>query len=461
MDYHVASSTEYQYTPEYMTCDLTYYTDISNCNTGGLLVGKLQTSPQLHLSSFRQRISANDLSSFYLSDLISLLNSTEDTYKEVCKRHKKCTGAINFINYEELRHAIECVSSLSNMSKRLKIVGCTAPSVFSDSGKLNAAVCLQGNVSHPDNFVVERSNFVDTKIDSFETIVEFMTTGIKHQSICTSSKQHRYGLSGCIIYLIILKRADTFDFIIYLSEDPISKLIQYILEFTDTDTNTDFIYTVIGRTCTEEESYPYIICSEGIKFKDIIIECNECCFSQPILSTYKALHSLVQNTIQSNKEALKLLTTEDDTTFPSLKSLFLSSLPVDYNINNDKLFDILVNNRANTSVIPSQLKGVSIDETLLSGYSVNSVCKDPSSSTYELVSRFVNTYVPKLDLKSLKIVLSNLYQITRDTRFNEIENRIQSFVQEKENIIEKALTGYTTQFDTAIEDEQLTWDLSY
>ena len=462
MDFHMASMTEYQYMPDHMACDLTYYTDPSKCDTNGLLVAKLQTPTPVLLSSFRQPVSSNELSFFYISDLVSLLNMDFETYKDVCKRHKKCTGDINFINYEDLQSGIECIASLTKMSRRLKIVGCTAHSVLSDNRKLTVGVCLQGHVTHPDNLVVEQSNFFDTKMDSYETIYEYMTTGIRQRSMVSSARQYRYGLGGSIIYLVVFKRGDTFGFIVLLTEEPIGKFIQFILESTETGDNFDFIYTVIGRTNTEEESYPYILRQEGITFKDVIIECNESSFTQPILQTYAVLHNLVQNTLKINKTAVQFLCKDNFDTFqlPPLKSLFHSSVTIDFDDTNDQLFNLLLRDENDSHSLISKLREFTIEKTMLAGVSVDTIAINPKGAAFQLLHKFVETYISKLDFGLLRKYLDNLNNITNEPSVKEIERMVDAFVQKNDLIINRAIYGHNLA-DIQVEDGDFNWEYDY
>ena len=463
MDFHMASMTEYQYMPDHMACDLTFYTDPSKCDTNGLLVAKLQTPTPVILSSFRQPVSSNELSFFYISDLVSLLNMDFEQYKDVCKRHKKCTGDVNFINYEDLQNGIECIATLTKMSRRLKIVGCTAHSVLSDNRKLTVGVCIQGHVTHPDNLVVEQSNFFDTKMDSYETIYEYMTTGVRQRSMVSSARQYRYGLGGSVIYLVVFKRGDTFGFLVLLTEEPIGQFIQFILESTEPGDNFDFIYTVIGRTHTEEESYPYILRQEGITFKDVIIECNESSFSQPILQTYTALHNIIHNTQKIKKDALQLLRKDNLDMFQlsPLKSLFHSTVSVDFEDTNDQLFNLLIQENNDSQSLMSKLREITIEKTMLADMSLETIEQNPTGAAFQLLHNFVETYISRLDLDLLRMYLDNLFKITNDPNVKEIESMVEAFVQKNDLIINKATHSIYEQnlFDSQFDDYN--WDNVY
>ena len=259
-----------------------------------------------------------------------------DGYQQISRQHKKATGDINLIDYDELKQSFELVDNLTKMSNRLKIVGCTAFSILHCERMLNNGVCINGRVSGPDNFCVPTTNFFDNKVHSNETIADFLITGLRHQVIQKDAKSYRYALSGSIIYLLIYVNKGLFNYIIYLSEEPISGLIQTLTDQTEFNNHFDFIYTVVGRTITEEEIHPYIRTERGICFKDIVLYCNENQFSAPVLSTTRRYGTLIKKFRESEDNSPPKL--ESSSILPLSSLLLQLYLPLDKELN-EKLFD--------------------------------------------------------------------------------------------------------------------------
>ena len=307
------------YEPAYMTCDLTYYSDTTNRQINGLLVVKVHYDPRLY--KMASGISTSDLSTYYLPDLLSLLSMKESTYKESVKNHKSLTNSFNFIDYDELKQIYEYVDSLFKMSGRLKVIGCAATSILYDQRKLNTGVCIDGQITEPDNLFVPTFHLFDNKIHDVQFICDFLLTGSRnrhyfsHQDTCL----RKYAMSGSIIYLILYKRKSVYDYIIYVSEEPIQPLIQTIIENIEFATDFDFIHTVIGRTNTREESTPYVITHSGFYFKSVILYCNENSFTKPILLTYRKLLAQIKRDVDDSQEYESF----ESTTLSSHKDLHL------------------------------------------------------------------------------------------------------------------------------------------
>jgi len=121
----------------------------------------------------------------------------------MAKAHKTMTEDVNFIQYDELKDLYECVDDLAKMTRRLQIVGTSAFSILRDDRKLNTGVCIQGHVSQPDNLFVPMANFFDEKIVPIETIAEYLTTGSRQTVIPMDIKNHRYALTGSIIFSLL------------------------------------------------------------------------------------------------------------------------------------------------------------------------------------------------------------------------------------------------------------------
>jgi hypothetical protein len=291
MDYHTAVASEFAYEPEYIACNLTYYTDVKNRHVNGLLVARVHSDEKGggHLAG----LSSSDLSTYYLSDLLSLLNMRDDGYRESVRFHKKATGDSNLIDYEDIRHRCKCVDDLWKMSRRTKIIGVSALDILHDERKLITGVCMQGQVRSQHSMFVPASNFYDTKVHPMESVADFLTTGLKCQTLFDDAKTHRYALRGSIIYLIVYIRDGIFDYVLYVSEEPVAQLVQLLLDRTERTGQFDLIYTVIGRTNTEDNSYPYTVTPDGVYLRDALLYCNECQFSQPVLATYERLHDLL------------------------------------------------------------------------------------------------------------------------------------------------------------------------
>ena len=294
MAYHMGNIVEFTYKPDYTICNTSYYSDVDNRNTNGLLMARVCASYSPSLWKFR--VSSNDLSTFYLADLIQLLNYRNTTvYKDALKHHHETTKTWNLIDYDELKNTFEYVDSLRKMSNRLKIIGTSSSSIKHEWKRLNIGVCIQGQVSNPDNVFIPITNFVDTKVHDLKEISDFLTLGIKKPYHFNYNRQScRYALGGSILYLLIVKRNDTFDYIVLLSEEPISVLNQALMDEVKCGLDFDYIYTVIGKTNTKDDSIPYIITSEGIAFKDIILYCNENSFSLPVISTNRFVRKFLQ-----------------------------------------------------------------------------------------------------------------------------------------------------------------------
>ncbi len=286
MDYHLANGSEFAYESEYVACNLTNYTDVGNRHVDGLLVTRVHSDDSGHTSG----LSSSDLSTYYLPDLLSLLNMHDDGYRETTRYHKKATGDVNLIDYEELKQRCKCVDDLSKMSNLLSMIGVSALDILDDYRKLITGVCIHGRVR---NMFATTANFYDGKVHPPETVANFLTTGVRCQTLFEDAKTHRYALRGSVIYLIVYKRNGIFDYILYASEEPISQLIHVLLCRTELPDEFDFIYTVIGRTNTEDNSYPYVVTPTGVYLRDVLLYPNECQFSQPILETYVRLRRLL------------------------------------------------------------------------------------------------------------------------------------------------------------------------
>lgn len=282
---------EFVHSPSYMTCSLTCYSDPSRQDLDGLPVARVHYDPQAY--KFKTSISSCDLSTYYLPDLLELLNTNEEGYKTIVKRHKKITGDMNLIDYDELRQILESVDSLNKMSKRLHVVGVSVFRMFHDTKKLNTAVCIGGLVAHPDQLYIPAANFMDNKYFSVETVADVLVNGVRPPPVVQDLKTRRYSLSGSVLYLLIYKRSETFDFLLFLSEDPISELVKAVHGLSEFSANFDFIYTVLGRTKTEEESRPYNQTSEGVYLKNVILYSNETNFTQPVLKSLNTLSKIL------------------------------------------------------------------------------------------------------------------------------------------------------------------------
>ncbi len=193
MDYHLATDSEFSYEAEYVACNLTNYTDVGHVD--GLLVTRLHSGGS---ECGRQHASSSDLSTYYLSDLLTLLNMHDDGYRETARVHKKATGDVNLIDYEELRQRCKCVDDLWKMSDRLSVIGVSALDRLDDYRKLITGVCIHGHVR---NMFVTAGNFYDTKVHATELVASFLTTGTKGRT--HDANTHRYALRGSVIYLIV------------------------------------------------------------------------------------------------------------------------------------------------------------------------------------------------------------------------------------------------------------------
>lgn len=293
MNYHTAASTEFAYTPDYMICNTSYYSDVENRHTNGLIMTRVCSSDSPTLWKFK--ISSSDLSTFFLSDLIKLLNRRKDSaYMYMLKQHKSSTATLNLIDYDELKATLDLVDSLQNMSNRLKIVGTSSSSIQNNSKNLSIGSCIRGRVSNPDNFFAPLSNFFDTKVNDLTVISDFLVLGIKNSNLSYYDRPLcKYALGGSIIYLLIYKRNDIYDYIVFLSEEPISLLNQCLLEKATCGVEFEYIYTVIGRTNTKDDSIPYTVTSNGVYFRDIILNCNANCFTMPIVAQNRVVSRLV------------------------------------------------------------------------------------------------------------------------------------------------------------------------
>lgn len=285
--------TRFAYPPVYMTSSLTFYSDTYCQDINGLPVARIHYDPKS--IKFQTFINSIDLSTYYLPDLINLLNTDEEGYKLMVKRHKKITGDVNMIDYDELLQILNAVDSLEKMSMRLQIVGTIAHSVFNDYKKLNTGVCIDGYVTKPDNLYLPSSHFMDNKVFSTDTVAEVLVNGTKPPVLVGGLKTRRYSLSGSIIYLLIYKVLDNFDFLVFMSEEPISNLITAIRSQANGLSDFDFIYTVLARTNTEDENVPYIETFDGVYLKDAILYCNETQLSKPVLQTLSNVKEILEN----------------------------------------------------------------------------------------------------------------------------------------------------------------------
>jgi hypothetical protein len=377
---------EFAYQPKFMTCDLTCYSDACNKHTNGLLVCRVHFD-----RSVKKCVSSSDLSTYYVHDLVRLLNTSEKGFKEMAKAHKTMTEDVNFIQYDELKDLYECVDDLAKMTRRLQIVGTSAFSILRDDRKLNTGVCIQGHVSQPDNLFVPMANFFDEKIVPIETIAEYLTTGSRQTVIPMDIKNHRYALTGSIIYLIIYRRNGIFDYIVYISEEPISNLIQSV---KDTTSNFDFIYTTVARTITEEESAPYTVLAGGICFKDVVLYCNENQLSSPILKTYRQFENI-----------FKGKTSE----FFIDSSLHLFSSTLNPGIERSpevKLVELLLKYKNNPIHLWNRLSSLNVDAN------INALCSNPIKEALLRAELYIREHFSKFDISKLVAFLERWLDLT-------------------------------------------------
>jgi len=294
MDLH--KGLTFAYKPDYMICNTSFYSDVRKTNNNGLIVTRVcvESSPSL----WKFRVSENDLTTYYLSDLMNILNNLNDGYCFMIKHHEQSTRDINLIDYDELKETIKSIDDLWKMSKRLNIIGTSSFSIQNNSKMLSVGVCLRGRVSAPDNMCVPLSKFFDSKVDDISVVTDYLYAGIKTPRY-NMKQTNKYGLSGSGIYLIIFKRNNVWDYIVFLSEESINVLNQALLEVSNLDNDFDYIHTVLGRTNTKDDSIPYTILSVGVLLEDIILYCNENSFSAPVISYQRTLTNLLEHGAKS------------------------------------------------------------------------------------------------------------------------------------------------------------------
>lgn len=423
MDYHTAKTTEFAYTPEYHTCNLTFYSDVLNRHTNGLLVVRIHSDPQS--MKLRSSISSNNLSTYYLPDLINLLNMDENGYKEITKRHKKVTSDFNFIDYEELQQTYECVNDLGKMTNRLQILGTSAQSILNDYRKLYAAVCVEGHVQSPDSVFVSRSNFFDSKIYSADAVAEYLVTNSRQHLTTSTAKTHRYGLSGSAIYVLVYKNNNVFNYIVYLSEEPISLLVQALVDQAEFVTGFDFIYTVAGRTICDSESCPYIETPDGVYFKDVVLYSNENRFSMPMLSLFNSFKMLLTEDSDSENSRSDKESPGYSHTYralPLLSSLF-GDQTMDYNSVDEQLFDIL-NNHFDQTELVDQLLDIDLGTSSLYQVSAHDIARHPLVYAFDIGNKFIQNHIKNLDSGLLRIFLRKWYDLTNYEKIKDLENTI-------------------------------------
>lgn len=426
MDYHTASLTEFAYKPEYLTCNLTFYSDVQNRNTNGLFVVRIHNDPRS--MKLMSGISSNDLSAYYLSDLINLLNMDENGYKEIAKRHKKVTGEFNLIDYEELQQVYECVDDLSKMTRRLQIMGTSSLSILNDDRKLFTAVCVEGHVCSPDRVFVPRSHFFDNKIHSADAIAEFLVTNSRQHITTSVARTYRYGLGGSAIYVLIYKVNGVFNYLVYLSEEPISHLVQALVDQAEFVTGFDFVYTVVGRTICDEESCPYIETPDGVYFKDVVLYPNENRFSLPLLSYLNAFKML------TNAEQLSCSESEDNgdelsrctssRSLPPLSSLFGDDVK-NYNSTDETLFAALVKNHRHRNRLTDQIRNIGLEDSSLYYLSDDDLVNRPLQYAFEIGKHFIMEHLGDLDSMLVRDFLRSWYNLTSDEKIKHLENELE------------------------------------
>ena len=474
------------YEPAYMTCDLTYYSDTTYLQINGLLVAKVQYDPRLY--KMANGISTSDLSTYFLPDLLSLLSMRESTYKETVKNHKSLTHSFNFIDYEELKQIYEYVDSLFKMSGRLKVIGCAATSILYDQRKLNTGVCIEGQIIEPDNLFVPTFHLFDNKIHDVQFICDFLLTGSRnrhyfsHQDTCL----RKYAISGSIIYLIIYKRKSLYDYIIYVSEEPIQSLIQTIIENIEFATDFDFIHTVIGRTNTREESTPYTITQSGFYFKSIILYCNENSFTKPILLTYRTLLDGIKrnddddsqdinpsdsSSLYYNEQHLeKEFQSEDTSTenlpeeYPNIPFLssclsFYSSLDFQEKCITviDQLFYYMIQHKDNISDAYEQISEIlTVHKDLIDSIvdcsslldKINNNQLNPIEEAYNIAAKFLDHFYLNINIDKVQSFLNWWFDITQDENIENLKREISA----KFKISNSSLDDYDFNND---EDDEL------
>lgn len=433
MDYHMAVGTEFAYEPDFISCGLTFYSDASIKKANGLLVCRVHFDPnsvKLHWG-----LSCNDLSTYYLQDLINLLNSADEGFKEISIKHKKMTCDVNLIDYDELRHACEFVNDLYKISTRLQIIGCSAFSILHDSRKLNSGVCIGGYVSNTDNLCVPTANFFDSKVTCFEDIADFLMTGAQQQSLSQDFKSRLYALSGSSIYLVIYTRENVFDYIVLLSEEPIANLIHVIKSREHVD-GFDFIYTIVGHTLTEEESCPYVTTPQTCFFKDVVLYCNENRFSFPVLSTIEDFQNYLEQTQTQTVEVDEEDDSKpcDENTFEMLK-LFAKSSPNSRDKVNALLFEILIKYRDDVSTLYQKLSELSTMSWEFDSRCIEDFCQDPMYAAFKTAEEFIHTNINNLDQMLLDEFLKTWLEFSKDDRIQTLIDFVQQYTQEQLKLI--------------------------
>ena len=434
MAYHVASDYEFAYEPEHITCSLTFYSDVLNSNRNGQLVTTVHCDP----SAFKIRVSSCDISSFYLDDLIALLNIGEDGYKESTKRHKKATGDLNLIDYDELRQSFGYVDNLSKMSNRLQILGSSAFSILNDDRKLNTGVCIHGQITDPDRLFIPGPNFIDGKIHTEAIVADYLVLGSRNQMSQFDTRTYRYAQSGSIIYLLIYIRRGVFHYLVYLSEESIYNLIRAILEIAELDSSFDFIYTVIGRTNTEEESQPYLLTSEGVFLKSTILYSNETQFSSPVLSTRQGFLKAAKAIRSKDSVDRWKSSTGNLEILPLLSSLFHKDFKKDYNQADVLLFDALIRSHENTDLL-IRMYDIHWTENSLD-LSQDHLISSPRDSAFKIGYNFIKKNLSYLNLPSLLAFINQWEELTGHESIRGLKTEISEFIKEKEELIYKVTT---------------------
>jgi hypothetical protein len=365
----------------------------------------------------------------------------EAGYQQVARQHKKLTGDVNLIDYDELKQSFGWVDSLIKMSSRLKIIGCSALSILHCDRMLNSGVCINGHVSSPDNFCVPCAHFFDNKVHSTETIAEFLITGLRQHVIQRDAKSHKYALSGSIIYLIIYLKDGLFNYIVYLSEEPINELIQVLKNQREFNESFDFIYTVVGRTVTEEEIYPYTRTQQIICFKNIVLYCNENQFSAPVLSTIDNYGKLANSL--TIKVSEKILPKPVSHKVPALSSLILMlDRPLDEGDRlKEKLFDSLIKLRDYPEKLKEELSEI-LGTSNLSD--INEYCSNPLDSSIEIAKSFIQSKLSEINLLSVYKFIDLWYSETQYERINEITEFIKEVETEREKAYQSILSSINT-----------------
>ena len=429
MDYHTAASTEFAYSTDYMICNTSYYSDTDNPLMNGLLIARIHGDPCR--SSWQFKMSSNDLTTFYLPDLLQLLNCRDENFKQIAKHHKKASSDMCLIDYDELKQCFEQVDDLTKMSMRLQIIGASACSIENNRRRFSIGACLQGRVSNPDNLFVPSSNFFDSKVDHVCTVAEYLVSGRRKKSYLFQDKRSsRYALSGSVIYLVVFKRNGVFSYMVYLSEEPISVLQQAINECEtvakSVDLDFDYIYTVVGRTNTKDDSIPYVLTPEGIYFKDIILYCNENGFSSPVLLELKHYIDVCfqdKKTIQSqNYISSSLMETRD---FLNLKSLFVEYPPPEDIAYAADLFRLLTKYHDRPVLLRHYLNNLKgFDSSILEDY-----CLNPLQEALTLGKDFIAKHHDKINQTLLHQLLCDWYIKTSDAN---VQTLIRASVEEVE-----------------------------